>query len=42
MSLGIGARAWILGLPIKLDVAWRKEAQGWGKPWYIFSIDYDF
>jgi len=42
MSLGIGARAWILGLPLKLDIAWRKEAQNWSKPWYIFSIDYDF
>lgn len=42
MSAGIGARAWIIGLPIKLDVAWRNEFHGWSKPVYIFSIDFDF
>ncbi|MCX7908118.1 MAG: hypothetical protein N2560_01185 [Ignavibacteria bacterium] len=42
MSLGVGARAWILGLPIKMDIAWRKEYAGWSKPFYLFSINYDF
>ncbi len=42
LSLGIGARAWILGLPIKLDVAWRKEYSSWSRPFYLFSISYDF
>lgn len=42
MSAGIGARAWIIGFPIKLDIAWRNEFHGWSKPMYIFSIDLDF
>ncbi len=42
MSVGIGARAWILGLPFKLDIAWRNEFKNWSKPYYIFSINYDF
>lgn len=42
MSAGIGARAWIIGIPIKLDIAWRNEFHGWSKPMYIFSIDLDF
>lgn len=42
MSTGIGARAWILGLPLKLDIAWRNEFKSWSKPYYIFSINYDF
>lgn len=42
MSTGVGLRAWILGLPIKMDIAWRNEFSSWSKPSYIFSIDYDF
>lgn len=42
LSLGVGARAWILGLPIKMDVAWRKEFSTWSKPIYSFSMDLDF
>ncbi len=42
MSTGVGARAWILGLPLKMDITWRKELNGWSKPYYLFSIDYDF
>lgn len=42
LSVGVGARAWILGLPIKMDVAWRKEYVSWSKPQYIFSINFDF
>lgn len=42
LSLGVGARAWILGLPIKMDIAWRKEYSNWSKPYYSFSIDLDF
>ncbi len=42
MSAGVGARAWILGLPIKLDIAWRNEIHNWSKPFYIVSINYDF
>ncbi|MCX7879454.1 MAG: biopolymer transporter Tol [Ignavibacteria bacterium] len=42
LSLGVGARAWILGLPFKFDVAWKKYYENWSKPTYLFSIDYDF
>jgi hypothetical protein len=42
MSLGIGVRSFILGLPFKLDIAWRNEIGSWSKPYYMFSLGYDF
>ncbi len=42
MSAGVGARSYLFGLPIKMDVAWRNEYSGWSKPNYIFSIGFDF
>ncbi|MGB9851363.1 MAG: peptidase MA family metallohydrolase [Candidatus Kapaibacteriota bacterium] len=42
LSMGVGVRAWILGLPVKMDIAWRKEYFAWSKPIYSFSIDLDF
>jgi len=42
MSAGVGARTYLFGMPIKMDVAWRNEYSGWSKPNYIFSIGFDF
>jgi outer membrane protein assembly factor BamA len=42
MSMGIGIRTYLLGIPIKLDIAWRNEYYAWSKPLYLFSLGYDF
>jgi outer membrane protein assembly factor BamA len=42
MSSGIGVRAYLLGLPVKMDVAWRNEYHSWSKPLYLFSLGFDF
>ena len=42
MSFGTGIRSILLGLPLKLDVAWRNEIGIWSKPYYMFSLGYDF
>lgn len=42
MSLGVGLRSQLLGLPVKVDVAWRNEINNWSKPYYMFSLGYDF
>lgn len=41
-STGIGVRSYLMGLPVKMDVAWRYEYWNWSKPQYLFSIGYDF
>lgn len=42
ISAGVGARTHLLGLPFKIDVAWRNEFQKWSEPYYLFSLGYDF
>jgi len=42
LSSGVGVRAYILGMPLKMDIAWRKEANNWSKPYYLFSLGFDF
>lgn len=42
MSLGLGIRSFFLGLPLKLDIAWRNEFHNWSEPYYMFSIGFDF
>ncbi|OGU56250.1 MAG: hypothetical protein A2X64_10090 [Ignavibacteria bacterium GWF2_33_9] len=42
MSTGIGMRTYLLGLPFKVDVAWRNEYSNWSKPQWMFSLGYDF
>jgi len=42
MSSGIGIRSYFLGLPIKIDIAWRNEYTGWSEPYWLFSLGYDF
>jgi Tol biopolymer transport system component len=42
MAIGTGIRSILLGLPFKLDIAWRNEFTGWSKPEYMFSLGFDF
>ncbi len=42
MSTGIGIRSYLMGLPIKMDIAWRNEYHTWSKPLYLFSLGFDF
>lgn len=42
MSSGIGIRTYVLGIPLKIDIAWRNEYSAWSKPQYLFSLGYDF
>lgn len=42
MSSGIGIRSFLLGLPLKVDIAWQKNYNGWTKPVYLFSLGFDW
>lgn len=42
MSTGLGIRSYVLGLPVKVDIAWAKSYDNWSKPQYLFSLGYDF
>lgn len=42
LSFGTGIRTYVIGLPIKLDVAWPTDFAETGKPRWHFSIGYDF
>ncbi len=42
MSTGFGIRSYFLGLPVKIDVAWRNEISRWSEPYWLFSLGYDF
>lgn len=42
MSAGLGIRSYLLGLPLKIDIAWRNELYNWSPPIYMFSMGYDF
>lgn len=42
MSSGIGIRTGMLGIPVKLDIAWAYLYSNWSKPQYLFSLGYDF
>lgn len=39
---GIGLRAYLLGIPAKLDIAWAYLVHNWSQPKYMFSLGYDF
>lgn len=42
ISAGIGLRSYVMGLPIKLDVAWQYLYWNWTTPKYMVSLGYDF
>jgi hypothetical protein len=41
-SFGTGVRGWMLGLPMKLDVAWRSDLDKISQPRWHFSIGPEF
>ena len=41
-SFGTGIRSWLLGLPMKLDVAWATDLQQVKRPRWHFSIGPEF
>ena len=41
-SFGTGVRGWLLGLPMKLDVAWRSDLDRVSAPRWHFSIGPEF
>jgi outer membrane protein assembly factor BamA len=42
IGTGIGARAYVFGIPVRLDVAWNYNLDSWSKPKYYLSMGYDF
>lgn len=42
MSAGVGMRTFVLGLPLRVDVAWRNEFYAWSQPYWLFSLGGDF
>ncbi len=42
MSAGLGIRTFVLGLPLRVDVAWRNEFYSWSEPRWLFSLGGDF
>lgn len=41
-SAGIGLRALMFGLPLKVDVAWANLVARWSEPRWVISLGYDF
>ncbi|MFC2130378.1 peptidase MA family metallohydrolase [Bacteroidota bacterium] len=42
MSTGVGLRTYLLGIPLKIDIAWANLYHKWSEPKYLFSLGYDF
>ncbi len=42
MSMGVGVRAILLGLPVKFDLAWLNAQGGWSSPRWTISLGADF
>ncbi|HPI19993.1 MAG TPA: biopolymer transporter Tol [Candidatus Kapabacteria bacterium] len=42
MSTGVGIRTILLGMPVKLDIAWENLYHTWSIPQYMFSLGLDF
>jgi Tol biopolymer transport system component len=42
IGTGLGARAYVFGLPVRFDVAWNYNLQSWSEPHYYVSLGYDF
>ncbi len=42
MSTGIGTRFYMLGIPLKIDIAWRNLYYAWSEPIWMFSLGYDW
>ena len=42
LGTGLGFRSFVFGFPLRLDVAWQYNLQGWSRPKYYFSFGSDF
>lgn len=42
MGTGVGARAYVFGMPVRFDVAWNYDLASWSRPHYYLSLGYDF
>ncbi|MBS1911013.1 MAG: PD40 domain-containing protein [Bacteroidetes bacterium] len=42
LGSGVGLRAYVLGFPVRFDVAWRYNLDAWSMPSYYISLGYDF
>jgi Tol biopolymer transport system component len=42
IGTGIGARAYVFGMPVRFDVAWNYNLENWSRPHYYVSLGYDF
>lgn len=42
IGTGVGARAYVFGIPLRLDVAWNYNLNVWSRPKYYLSLGYDF
>ncbi len=42
MSAGVGLRTGLLGIPVKMDIAWANYFYKWSEPKYLFSLGFDF
>lgn len=42
IGTGLGARAYVFGLPVRFDVAWNYDLESWSEPHYYVSLGYDF
>jgi Tol biopolymer transport system component len=43
LSAGVGLRAYLFGIPVKFDLAWRREIGKWASsPSCLWSLGYDF
>ncbi len=42
LGTGLGARAYVFGIPARLDVGWSFDFDHWSKPKYYLSMGYDF
>ncbi len=42
IGTGFGARLGFLGFPLRIDVAWRYNMQGFSEPVWYFSLGFDY
>jgi Tol biopolymer transport system component len=42
MSMGVGIRTSLIGMPFKIDVAWVNLIHNWSEPRWMFSLGYGF
>ncbi len=41
VSTGLGLRSVLMGYPLKVDIAWRRDGDRWSEPNYVVSLGFD-